>query len=703
MGFFRKSSPPGGTLDQEVEMPDLENQLSAPKPRRTATSWKSKPAIAIPAALVCLILSGFILYAGVSYLMPGPHLEIQPGHANLPYDSKAGTVVDPVLQMPSEKRDTPKTVHIASNLEPKSVVNRPNVVGIETRHAPGDINDESANPTNPNVRTSANSVNKTVKSPPHPSQISVKPIVIDHTIQKSSDSVSGEQTNSPTSEQSDKLDSSKIDGSTTAPYTSDKTAPKSGPRRQETTEKLAGLETTKASGGTSGGSDKQSDKSGREITQKVSRPPNVQTPFTVNNIPTKTSHKLLLTPKKSEKEDKPSTIQMPSTRSSNKLSIADSTEDKSTTPPIDAPSQNPVLPPSSLINPPVLAIQKSPSDDDVISSLNVEAPQKTGVADSTEDKSTTPPIDAPSQNPVLPPSSLINPPVLAIQKSPSDDDVISSLNVEAPQKTGDVEDEILDQDDASDSQSASDISATAGSADSLIPSTSVNNNRIVTDGAASPTIVTTDGVVFDHSKAERDRNTNSAKFLADTIRGYQKGRDLAVIANILRAERDALTNLYPSLIRCLLRSVKEELQSFLKDNHDVKTDSKTKKNFKCVFNAMKSYFEEHADMPISKDPHKYGSELTEIRELKPTFDPTIASGTSIDSEEATDSVDTGSSKHVTSFTNPSGAGFEDSDDANSKQEKTDSMPSFAGFDEDQSLGLPDNAEMTVSGEQLDDT
>eukprot|EP01083_Nonionella_stella_P244704 851340_1 len=645
MGFFRKSSPPGGTLDQEVEMPDLENQLSAPKPRRTATSWKSKPAIAIPAALVCLILSGFILYAGVSYLMPGPHLEIQPGHANLPYDSKAGTVVDPVLQMPSEKRDTPKTVHIASNLEPKSVVNRPNVVGIETRHAPGDINDESANPTNPNVRTSANSVNKTVKSPPHPSQISVKPIVIDHTIQKSSDSVSGEQTNSPTSEQSDKLDSSKIDGSTTAPYTSDKTAPKSGPRRQETTEKLAGLETTKASGGTSGGSDKQSDKSGREITQKVSRPPNVQTPFTVNNIPTKTSHKLLLTPKKSEKEDKPSTIQMPSTRSSNKLSIADSTEDKSTTPPIDAPSQNPVLPPSSLINPPVLAIQKSPSDDDVI----------------------------------------------------------SSLNVEAPQKTGDVEDEILDQDDASDSQSASDISATAGSADSLIPSTSVNNNRIVTDGAASPTIVTTDGVVFDHSKAERDRNTNSAKFLADTIRGYQKGRDLAVIANILRAERDALTNLYPSLIRCLLRSVKEELQSFLKDNHDVKTDSKTKKNFKCVFNAMKSYFEEHADMPISKDPHKYGSELTEIRELKPTFDPTIASGTSIDSEEATDSVDTGSSKHVTSFTNPSGAGFEDSDDANSKQEKTDSMPSFAGFDEDQSLGLPDNAEMTVSGEQLDDT
>eukprot|EP01083_Nonionella_stella_P244705 851341_1 len=587
MGFFRKSSPPGGTLDQEVEMPDLENQLSAPKPRRTATSWKSKPAIAIPAALVCLILSGFILYAGVSYLMPGPHLEIQPGHANLPYDSKAGTVVDPVLQMPSEKRDTPKTVHIASNLEPKSVVNRPNVVGIETRHAPGDINDESANPTNPNVRTSANSVNKTVKSPPHPSQISVKPIVIDHTIQKSSDSVSGEQTNSPTSEQSDKLDSSKIDGSTTAPYTSDKTAPKSGPRRQETTEKLAGLETTKASGGTSGGSDKQSDKSGREITQKVSRPPNVQTPFTVNNIPTKTSHKLLLTPKKSEKEDKPSTIEIPSARSSNK-----------------------------------------PSN---------------------------------------------------------------------------VEDEILDQDDASDSQSASDISATAGSADSLIPSTSVNNNRIVTDGAASPTIVTTDGVVFDHSKAERDRNTNSAKFLADTIRGYQKGRDLAVIANILRAERDALTNLYPSLIRCLLRSVKEELQSFLKDNHDVKTDSKTKKNFKCVFNAMKSYFEEHADMPISKDPHKYGSELTEIRELKPTFDPTIASGTSIDSEEATDSVDTGSSKHVTSFTNPSGAGFEDSDDANSKQEKTDSMPSFAGFDEDQSLGLPDNAEMTVSGEQLDDT
>eukprot|EP01083_Nonionella_stella_P244707 851343_1 len=346
MGFFRKSSPPGGTLDQEVEMPDLENQLSAPKPRRTATSWKSKPAIAIPAALVCLILSGFILYAGVSYLMPGPHLEIQPGHANLPYDSKAGTVVDPVLQMPSEKRDTPKTVHIASNLEPKSVVNRPNVVGIETRHAPGDINDESANPTNPNVRTSANSVNKTVKSPPHPSQISVKPIVIDHTIQKSSDSVSGEQTNSPTSEQSDKLDSSKIDGATTLPHTSDNTAPESGPKRQATPTKLVGLETTtNASDDISDGSDKPTHKSGHEITQKVSLPPNVQTPFTVNKIPTnpsqiiaeqhKTSHKLQPTPKKSEKEDKQPTIQMPPTRSSNKPSIsinqqgeADSRENK---------------------------------------------------------------------------------------------------------------------------------------------------------------------------------------------------------------------------------------------------------------------------------------------------------------------------------------------------------------------------------------
>eukprot|EP01083_Nonionella_stella_P171145 583911_1 len=151
--------------------------------------------IAIPAALVCLILSGFILYAGVPYLMPGPHLAIQPGHPNLPYDSKAGTVVDPALQMPSEKRDTPKTVHITPNLEPKSVVNLPNVVDIETRKASGDMSDESANPTNksgrkitptvvslppkPNVHTSANSVNKIVKSPPNPSQTIVKPIMID--------------------------------------------------------------------------------------------------------------------------------------------------------------------------------------------------------------------------------------------------------------------------------------------------------------------------------------------------------------------------------------------------------------------------------------------------------------------------------------------------------------------------------------------
>eukprot|EP01083_Nonionella_stella_P178829 633031_1 len=63
--------------------------------------------------------------------------------------------------------------------------------------------------------------------------------------------------------------------------------------------------------------------------------------------------------------------------------------------------------------------------------------------------------------------------------------------------------------------------------------------------------------------------------------------------------------------------------------------------------------------------------IKKIQKLKTTFNPPIASGTSIDSEEATDSDDTGSSKHVTSFTNPSGAGFEDSDDANSKQEKTD--------------------------------
>eukprot|EP01083_Nonionella_stella_P142565 441354_1 len=59
------SSPP--VVEQEVELPDLENQLSAPKPRPTATSWMHKPEILIPATLVCLILSGFALSIFVGY------------------------------------------------------------------------------------------------------------------------------------------------------------------------------------------------------------------------------------------------------------------------------------------------------------------------------------------------------------------------------------------------------------------------------------------------------------------------------------------------------------------------------------------------------------------------------------------------------------------------------------------------------------
>eukprot|EP01083_Nonionella_stella_P043301 116815_1 len=75
------SSPP--VVEQEVELPDLENQLSAPKPRPTAaTSWTHKPAILIPATLVCLILSGFALSIFVGYnSMSEP---AQTGGANLP-------------------------------------------------------------------------------------------------------------------------------------------------------------------------------------------------------------------------------------------------------------------------------------------------------------------------------------------------------------------------------------------------------------------------------------------------------------------------------------------------------------------------------------------------------------------------------------------------------------------------------------------
>eukprot|EP01083_Nonionella_stella_P166075 554119_1 len=73
------SSPP--VVEQEVELPDLENQLSAPKPRPTATTWTHKPEILIPATLVCLILSGFALSAFVGYSKSEPG---QTGGANLP-------------------------------------------------------------------------------------------------------------------------------------------------------------------------------------------------------------------------------------------------------------------------------------------------------------------------------------------------------------------------------------------------------------------------------------------------------------------------------------------------------------------------------------------------------------------------------------------------------------------------------------------
>eukprot|EP01083_Nonionella_stella_P043300 116813_1 len=82
------SSPP--VVEQEVELPDLENQLSAPKPRPTATSWTHKPAILIPATLVCLILSGFALsiFVGYNSMSDPTHrvndLNIQTDGANQP-------------------------------------------------------------------------------------------------------------------------------------------------------------------------------------------------------------------------------------------------------------------------------------------------------------------------------------------------------------------------------------------------------------------------------------------------------------------------------------------------------------------------------------------------------------------------------------------------------------------------------------------
>eukprot|EP01083_Nonionella_stella_P074727 202826_1 len=147
MGFFSKSSPPGGRLNQGAEVRDLENQLRAPKPRPTATSWKNKPMIVIPATLVCLILSCFILYACSPYLMPAPeHLTIQTGDAGLQSEpSQAGTV-----------SPEPETPHLITAIPPPS----------------HDIIPTDLQPAKPDVRTvDGAGVSHTIQKPPIPSSI----------------------------------------------------------------------------------------------------------------------------------------------------------------------------------------------------------------------------------------------------------------------------------------------------------------------------------------------------------------------------------------------------------------------------------------------------------------------------------------------------------------------------------------------------
>eukprot|EP01083_Nonionella_stella_P043299 116812_1 len=103
------SSPP--VVEQEVELPDLENQLSAPKPRPTAaTSWTHKPAILIPATLVCLILSGFALsiflgYNSMSETRPGSTKISIPSGNTTPIATQSGK------SSASEQIDDDITIH----------------------------------------------------------------------------------------------------------------------------------------------------------------------------------------------------------------------------------------------------------------------------------------------------------------------------------------------------------------------------------------------------------------------------------------------------------------------------------------------------------------------------------------------------------------------------------------------------------------
>eukprot|EP01083_Nonionella_stella_P142567 441360_1 len=102
------SSPP--VVEQEVELPDLENQLSAPKPRPTATSWMHKPEILIPATLVCLILSGFALSIFVGY---NSMSETRPGSTkiSIPSGNTTPIATQSGKSSASEQIDDDITIH----------------------------------------------------------------------------------------------------------------------------------------------------------------------------------------------------------------------------------------------------------------------------------------------------------------------------------------------------------------------------------------------------------------------------------------------------------------------------------------------------------------------------------------------------------------------------------------------------------------
>eukprot|EP01083_Nonionella_stella_P103496 295546_1 len=51
-----------------LDLENHENKLSAPKPRRTATSWTDKPLVVIPATIFCLILWVSLMY----WMLPEP-------------------------------------------------------------------------------------------------------------------------------------------------------------------------------------------------------------------------------------------------------------------------------------------------------------------------------------------------------------------------------------------------------------------------------------------------------------------------------------------------------------------------------------------------------------------------------------------------------------------------------------------------------